>query len=227
MGIDSGGNDLLQWVAQTVGPVRMRSIGMSYLLCHTCYTWVEPRDLWCPDCDAPLDAGTPDPPLAILESNLGALEGALCGVRARRRRTVAHGWLLRTTTGLLFVPHQEPDMVSGGERRSWLHVFSIPFSGWRMPEVDPQHWGDTAVDFDDQSLGAILMEDPRAFFIHLRVIRQLRRHRQAWTIERLYGATVQLAPIQNSEALQQQMQQVLRLLEGPGTPSVVRDAALD
>ena len=84
---------------------------MPLLLCHDCYTWVEPADERCPLCQQTLDAGTPDPPLERLRQVVGRVEFGLGEVVVPRRMLPGRGMLYATTTGLLFVPHRVEHVV--------------------------------------------------------------------------------------------------------------------
>lgn len=115
---------------------------MSFLLCHKCYSWVVPRDVWCPECRALVDPGIPDPPMTELASELGTPHESVLDVRCRRRRQVLSGRLIRTTQGLLFSPLRETgphgellvDRPPPFPALSWLQAFTDPFWPWLYGE---------------------------------------------------------------------------------------------
>ncbi len=54
---------------------------MSFLLCHDCYTWVEPLDNRCPECLLVMDLWPRIPPVHLLREVMGNLTGRLGEVR--------------------------------------------------------------------------------------------------------------------------------------------------
>ena len=79
---------------------------MSFLLCHDCYTWVEPLDNRCPECLLVMDFSAEDPAPHLLREVMGDLAGRLGEVRIPRKLLPEWGTLYATTDGLFFVPHE-------------------------------------------------------------------------------------------------------------------------
>lgn len=197
---------------------------MAFLLCHDCYSWVEPAEGRCPECQQAVDPSASDPPPATLQSVMGTLVGPLGMVRVRRRMLPEHGTLYLTTTGLCFVPHQavyvtQEVEVPAGSSALWslAAVVWSPLSlilplirtkrvqQQRVQILEPRTLGDG----DSDRLPLLLMQDPGAFFIPQRIIRRIRRRRGRWIIERMHGSPVKLSPETDRRALHTRMTDLL------------------
>ncbi|MGH7202308.1 MAG: hypothetical protein ACREJB_17015, partial [Planctomycetaceae bacterium] len=183
---------------------------MSYLLCHECYSWVEPHSDRCPDCLIVLDASSPDPSPDVLETVMGEVICRLGEVRFRRRILPDTGTLYATTRGLCFVPHEmayetcEVAAEPAGSSLFWLLVGMTwsPLSIIR-PLVQPKrrelqcvpvfHPTELAVG-ESRRLPELLMANPGVFFVPRRSIRAIAGGRFGWRIERIGGATFRFKP---------------------------------
>ena len=79
---------------------------MSLILCHQCFSWVEPIGEQCPQCDFPLDARAPDPSPEELNAAIGSLVRPMGEIRIARAELPERGWLYETNHGLFFVPNR-------------------------------------------------------------------------------------------------------------------------
>lgn len=197
---------------------------MSLLLCHECYTWVEPFDARCPECFGTLDCDTPDPALEILRDELGGVVGPLGEVRIRRRLLPDQGTLYATTSGLLFVPHEtvrEVQLVETPEAGSSLLwtlasiaftplVLVLPFV--RSKRLRPAPIAVLRPVFlspgEYRRPAELLMENPGVFFVPRRSIFRIVRRRGKWTIERRQGTPLKFKPHNDRRHFQAQMTQL-------------------
>lgn len=127
---------------------------MSLMLCHHCFTWVEPLGDQCPQCDYPLDARSPDPSSEQLNASIGPIVGRMGEVRISRFDLPGQGTLYETTQGLFFVPHrlEQVKLVRGDSAprpfrsmlAAWLARRSTCFAanrtadrrrGWKWPSI--------------------------------------------------------------------------------------------
>jgi hypothetical protein len=181
---------------------------MSLLLCHECFTWVEPHDDRCPDCLQTVDPALPDPDLPTLQTLIGDILCPLGEVRVSRKLLPEYGTLYGTRNGLFFLPHAAEDIThlvtrpSAGSSLFWTVaslvwaplVFVLPFVKTkelresRTRILRPQ-WLAAA---DSPVLASLMMENPGVFFVPRRSIRQVQRRRQRWIIHRLPARPLKL-----------------------------------
>ena len=180
---------------------------MAFLLCHDCFSWVEPADGRCPECHQAVDPSVSDPPLAALQAVIGELVQPLGAVRVPRRTLPEYGTLYVTTNGLCFVPHQavyplQDVEVPGTPSLFWTLaavlwsplMFITPLVRTRqirkrrIQVLQPRRFEAGESD----GLSWLLMQDPGTFFIPRRLIRRIRQRRRRWTIERLQGTPVRI-----------------------------------
>ncbi len=184
---------------------------MSFLLCHDCYTWVEPLDQRCPECLLVMDLSAEDPSPHVLQEVMGDLTGRLGEVRIPRKLLPEWGTLYATTEGLFFVPHEmdhalrRDDGAFTGASLMWslgsllwspLFFLSPLFRGTPVPDrpvrvLRPRYLGDA----DNSRLPDLLMDNPGAFFLPRRQIRTVLRKRGRWIIERTQGGYVSISPV--------------------------------
>ena len=181
---------------------------MSYLLCHDCYTWVEPVGDRCPQCEQLIDPEAADPPLGTLAGVIGDLQHLIGEARVLRSKLPRTGLLYATAQGLLFVPHrtvyvsQTVEAKGAGASLFWTLataiwsplLFVAPFVKTKrleersVPVSEPQY-----LEEDDSSaLAELLMQDPGTFYVPRRAIRGVRRRRHRWMIERVQATPLKL-----------------------------------
>lgn len=182
---------------------------MSLILCHHCFTWVEPLGEQCPQCDYPLDARSPDPPPEQLNASIGRIVSRLGEVRIARLDLPGQGTLYETTQGLLFVPHrlEQVKLVRGASPprpfrsmlAAWLRAPLNLLPGG--PSGQPSTRMEVAVAAprllgpgDSDHLGALLMQNPGVFFLPRRSIHRIRWTLRGWTISRSNNLTLRLKP---------------------------------
>ena len=196
---------------------------MAFLLCHDCYSWVEPADGRCPECRESVDPSATDPPLSTLKSVIGELSQPVGPVRVRRRLLPERGTLYATTNGLCFVPHKAVYVmrdveVSGPPSLFWT-LATILWSPlmFVMPLVRSKQHRQQRIQTlqprdlspEDDQLPLLLMQDPGTFFVPLRSIRHIRRRRRRWIIERRQGASVRFQAEHDDRALRHRMSELL------------------
>jgi hypothetical protein len=194
---------------------------MSLLLCHECFAWVEPHDGRCPDCLQGVDPALPDPDLPTLRGLIGDLAYALGEVRVPRRLLPEYGTLYATRNGLYFLPHATEDVAhlverpTAGSSLFWTVatmlwsplVFVLPFvkarelQESRTQVLRPQ----TLTLLDSPRMADLMMENPGVFFVPRRSIRQVRRRRQRWIIDRAPGRPLKLSVESDRRYFQERM----------------------
>jgi hypothetical protein len=183
---------------------------MSLILCHQCFSWVEPIGEQCPQCDFPLDARSPDPSTEELSAAIGQVVRRFGEVRVARAALPDRGSLYETTRGLFFVPHrlEQVKLVRGesAPRRlrtvlaAWL---SAPLGMLpRTPGRTSATRMEIAVDEhrplgpeDSGKLAALLMQNPGVFFLPSRSIHKIRWTLWGWTISRPNSLVLRFKPI--------------------------------
>ncbi|QDT46314.1 hypothetical protein Pan258_03320 [Symmachiella dynata] len=193
---------------------------MSMLLCHECYSWVEPRGGHCPDCMAAVDINEADPPLSRLQTILGEVSAPLGEVTVRRRALPARGLLYATTNGLYFLPHLVDELADPERNHSdGMVLWSIAsalwaplslcaiFLNWSPDELSrattfhPQRLAPEQAD----ALPRSLMENPGAFFVPSAMIQSISRRFGAWIIHRGHSTKLKLVPASPREAFDKNM----------------------
>jgi hypothetical protein len=190
---------------------------MSFLLCHECYTWVEPSHGRCSGCQQTIDPALPDPPLHALEAAIGPVVRRIGRVRVRRKLLPDCGTLYATTGGLYFLPHrleQVPQLVEAPAGSSSLFwsvaamiwfplVFVLPFIRPRtmerrlVPVLQPQ-W---LPEGEGRRLPELLMQNPGVFFVPGRSIRCVQRRWGKWTVDRSDGPPIRFKPETDADRL--------------------------
>lgn len=206
---------------------------MSLILCHQCYSWVEPLGEQCPQCDFPLDARAPDPSPEKLNAALGQVVGRLGDVRIARAALPDQGSLYETTQGLFFVPHRlEQVKLVRGETlvrplrtalAAWLRAplgllgtAPGPPSAARMriavdehPPLGPE---------DSGKLAALLMQNPGVFFLPRRSIHKIRWTLWGWTISRPNSLALRVKPMADRGRFHERMSAWAAHLEQAACP---------
>ena len=193
----------------------------SFLLCHECYSWVQPRHEHCPECTAAIDSHRHDPSLAQLRNTLGDVMVRLGEVRVPRRLLPEYGLLYATTRGLYFLPHlvnetTEMRMHRVGPPMFWLMValvfwpvrLVLPFirgkklKPTRIHTYHPQ----LLTGSESELLPQLLMDNPGAFFLPNRLIRMMQRRRGRWVVDRVHGAKVVFNPEGDNDMFHERME---------------------
>ena len=195
---------------------------MSLLLCDECFTWVEPLQERCPDCQQTLDSSTADPPLSRLERVIGRLVDVLGEVRVDRKLLPDQGLLYRTDNGLYFLPHRvdrQTRLVAATDMETSF-LWSLAGLAWAplvlvAPFLKKKN---TYVEREvrvfrphrlspDQSelLPELLMQNPGVFFVSRDNIRAVERRRGCWRVVRMHGPALKLTPIHNKHHFDEQM----------------------
>ena len=194
---------------------------MSLLLCHECFTWIEPHDGHCPECLGAVDPAMPDPDLLTLRGLIGEIVHPLGEVRVPRRLLPEYGTLYATRNGLYFLPHVAEDVTHLVERPSprsslfwtlaaavWSPlVFVVPFvkakelHESRTQILRPQ----LLASGDSPRLADLMMENPGVFFVPRRSIRQVHRRRQRWIIDRAHARPLKLTVESDQRHFQERM----------------------
>lgn len=199
---------------------------MSLLLCHDCYSWVEPFSEHCPECWQVIDASRRDPPLEKLEEAIGRIVLRIGEVRVNRKMFPDRGTLFATTNGLIFLPDEidrvisEWDEVNSTESLLWamagfvwspLHLVSL----WKR-KTKPKRTGVVRVfrpifltDRDSPRLPEMLMQNPGVFFIPRRTIRSARRLFDRWRIDRVHATTVRFRPYTDRDRFHERFEKLL------------------
>ena len=182
---------------------------VSYLLCHHCLNWVEPLELWCPQCHQEVRADEPDPQKSDLADAIGRPLQYLGTVNLRRRDLPPHGLLFETSGGLLFVPTRDQPNSCGVlsepavgrilqfvrrllyslDRRIHDSAEAKEVSGVLMTEEPSGILGLTSVE-----LAHRFMSDPCLFFIRRTIISSIRYRRRDCVITRSTGRPLRISP---------------------------------
>lgn len=214
---------------------------MSFLLCHDCYTWVEPVDDRCPECLFVMDLSESDPPPRLLRDVMGELVKPLGEVRIPRRLLPEVGILYATTEGLFFLPHEmDPSRTLEQDRsgvRAWLNkmkrVLWLPFSDSMSFRLDGNHElsapagerpARSLLAEEQPDLPRLLMENPGAFFLSKRQVAKISRKRKRWIIERCQGSRVQIVPLQPARMFFENFE---TLLESPAWQLASRSSVFE
>lgn len=183
---------------------------MSLILCHQCFTWVEPLADQCPQCDFPLDARAPDPSPEELNAVIGRVVGRLGEVRIARVDLPDRGSLYETTRGLFFVPHrlEQVKLVRDKTPPRRLRTLLAAWlrAPWELLRPDrgrrSQARMEIAVDEhpplgpeDSGKLPALLMQNPGVFFLPRRSIHKVRWTLWGWMISRPNSLTLRVKPM--------------------------------
>jgi hypothetical protein len=192
---------------------------MSLLLCHRCFSWVEPIGEQCPQCDFPLDARSPDPPPAQLGAAIGRLVGRIGDVRISRTSLPDRGSLYETTRGLFFVPHRleqvkvvpglAPDhrpapTLSSSLRNSLSLLWSPSESRAARMALSIEHQRPLGPQ-DSGKLPTLLMQNPGVFFLARHSIQAIRYSIWGWTIVRPNSLVLRLKPIADRNGFHDRM----------------------
>lgn len=209
---------------------------MSFLLCHDCYTWVEPVDDRCPECLFVMDLSESDPPPGLLRDVMGELVRPLGEVRIPRRLLPEVGILYATSEGLFFLPHEMDASQILEQNRSGVHawfnrmkrLFGLPFSDSMSFRLDENHAVSApASELSSRSLlreeqpdlPRLLMENPGAFFLSKQQVAKISRKRKRWIIERSQGGRIQIVPLQPARMFFENFE---ALLESPTWQLAIR-----
>jgi hypothetical protein len=183
---------------------------MSLILCHQCFSWVEPIGEQCPQCDFPLDARAPDPSSEALSAAIGQVVRRIGEVRVARAALPDRGSLYETTRGLFFVPDrlEQVKLVRGETSPRQLRTV---LAGWlsarrgllqQAPGRRSAARVEIAVDEqrilgpnDSGKLSALLMQNPGVFFLPRRSIHKIRWTLWGWTISRPNSLVLRFKPI--------------------------------
>jgi hypothetical protein len=192
---------------------------MSFLLCHECFTWVEPTEERCPDCLHTLDASTPDPSVDRLRVVIGDVVCPVGECQVRRKLLPDRGTLYATTNGFLFLPHHTEQYIEyvppDGTATSLLWSLAamvwsplalvLPFvkSSPRVPRRVQISRPRIVPPAQSDCLPDLLIQNPGAFFVPANSIRLVARRWRRWTIERAQGFRVRIKPA--SELFHSQM----------------------
>ncbi len=198
---------------------------MSLLLCHECFTWVRPVDGRCPQCLQPVEQAMPDPPLHVLQAEIGEVLHRIGEVKVRRRKLPDQGMLYATTNGLYFIPHLSERVTeliethSAGSSMLWSLaalvwaplMLVLPFVKSKQLKardvqvVRPQYLSPD----DSHQLPQFLMDNPGVFFVSLKSIRLVERKRNRWSIVRAQGTPVNFKPVFSPQVFHRQMAELI------------------
>ena len=198
---------------------------MSYLLCHECYTWVDPEYGRCPQCGSTVDQSIPDPPLDALEMQMGEIFCRIGEVRVKRKGLPDRGMLYATTSGLFFLPHSVERVPcaarNAGDAGTLLWslaacvwsplAFVIPLIRANRQRVTPLVVlrPKFITPKDSHRLPVLLMENPGVFFVPKSKIRLVARRGRHWRLDRRHGAPLKLHPTGNRLRFHARMEEVL------------------
>ncbi len=188
---------------------------MSFLLCHECFNWVEPKDGRCPECIESIEAAVPDPSEFELRTTIGDIVFRLGEVHVRRRMLPDRGMLYVTTNGLYFLPHDQEDvlhLVESPTTEASL-MWSLAAMVWsplmlvlpfvRSKETKTQRIQVPCPKYltteDSDLLPQLLMTNPGVFFLSRKSIREMSLKRRRWRIERFQGSPVRVKPEDNAK----------------------------
>jgi len=197
-------------IGRSIAARRPRDGAMSLILCHQCFSWVEPLGEQCPQCDFPLDARAPDPSPEELSAAIGQFVRRIGECRIARAALPDRGSLYETTQGLFFVPHrlEQVKLVRGEKppRRLRTVVAGWLKAPWRLLSGAPGGRRaarmEIAVDEhrplgpeDSGKLSSLLMQNPGVFFLSRRSIDKVRWTLWGWTISRPNSLVLRLKPL--------------------------------
>lgn len=202
---------------------------MSFLLCHDCYTWVEPDDGRCPECLLYMDLSAADPEAMQLQELMGEIVDRLGEVRVPRKMLPEWGTLYATTRGLFFVPHEPDDsptmgtapligasLIWGLASFLWSPLFFLtPFARTHVPEettvkvLRPRY----LTNDDSTQMPSLLMAHPGSFFLPKNQIRSIVPKRSRWVIERSVGSRLTLSLVDSSRAFGEKLSSLLATVE--------------
>ncbi|MEX2288506.1 MAG: hypothetical protein WD648_15520 [Planctomycetaceae bacterium] len=198
---------------------------MSFLLCHECYSWVEPIHDRCPDCQESVDSSTADPPLSRLQNEIGNLIGPLGEVKVERRLLPDRGLLYLTSNGLFFLPHaveHEMKIVPTTDVQTSF-LWSLAALAWtplalvvpflkkkretaKQVRVFRPHW--LSVD-QSQEMPKLLMQNPGVFFLPNNAVRVVGRRRKGWRIVRVHGPALRIFPLDDARQFHDHMSRLI------------------
>lgn len=198
---------------------------MSMLLCHECFSWVEPRNGHCPDCMATADINDADPPLSRLQAILGEISAPLGEVTVRRHAMPSRGLLYATSNGLYFLPHLVDEKHSPGIHTATDRVFiwSMAAALWAPLSLcavlldlntedssdaltyHPQRLAPEQADAMPQSL----MDNPGAFFVPSAMIQSISRRFGVWIIHRSHCTKLKFLPTSPRESFDDKMSKLI------------------
>lgn len=198
---------------------------MSFVLCHDCYTWVEPEENRCPECLLVMDLSEVDPPPGQLRNVMGDLVERLGEVRIPRRLLPEWGTLYATTEGLFFVPHELDHSLRwqtteiNGATLMWSLgsllwsplLILFPFVRGTSEQkpigvLRPRY----LMEETQHDLPDLLMNNPGAFFLSRRQVRAVTRKRSRWIIERNLGNNLQLSPVDPVQSFDENFDRLLQ-----------------
>jgi len=186
---------------------------MTFLLCHDCYSWVEPINDRCPACQSLVLTSSPDLPERVLQELIGDEVHRLGEVRVERRLLPDTGFLYATERGLCFVPHrvdQESQLivVEDVESSVMWSLASLAFTPLVvvLPFVKKKGLKEKQVSVlrpppvkspERSRLPELLMQNPGVFFIPRGSIRRAGRRWNRWRIDRTEGFSMKFSPIRD------------------------------
>jgi hypothetical protein len=197
-------------IGRSIAAQRPMDGAMSLILCHQCFSWVEPLGEQCPQCDFPLDARAPDPSPTELNAAIGQVVRRIGECRIARAVLPDRGSLYETTQGLFFVPHrlEQVKIVHGETSPRPLRTILAAClkTPWRLLSGAPGRRQaarmEIAVDEhrllgpeDSGTLSLLLMQNPGVFFLARRSIDKVRWTLWGWTISRPNSLVLRVKPI--------------------------------
>ncbi len=198
---------------------------LSFVLCHDCFSWVQPRDSRCPQCLCSLEIGVPDPTLHDLQSLIGDMVGRVGEVKVQRKLLPDRGMLYETSQGLYFLPHRIEHVTQLVETNSTGASFfwTIAAMAWYpllllMPFVKSRQFRPKQLQVccpqllsrdDGPLLPGLLMENPGAFFVPRGSVHLVSRRRNQWVIERKQGSRLKLKPVENVNGFHERLSQLV------------------
>lgn len=203
------------------GTVGRRCEQMAFLLCHECYSWVEPQDGRCPECVNGFDPATPDPPLHELQMAIGQIISRVGEVKVQRKMLPDRGMLYATSNGLFFLPHEMQHITrmvenNGGGTSLLLLLAGMIWAplGLLLPFLKTSRLQAAKIKIlrprfltpdDSHRLAELLMENPGVFFVPKKSILAMRRRRKHWLIERRQSPRLKLKPSANTGRFESRM----------------------
>ena len=196
----------------------------SLLLCHECFSWVQPDGDHCPACHLNVDMATPDPPMRTIQAAIGEVVCLVGEVRVRRKLLPENGSLYATTNGLYFLPHQleqETRMVETSAVSSSL-LWSCAAFVWTplifiLPFVKNQNVKPMRVQVarprvlapgESDVLPEFLMRNPGVFFVPRTSIDVFHRRRSNWLLRRRQGPALKFTPESDEQEFRRRLTQL-------------------